>query len=84
MNSREQYLKARVARLEQIVALLATDLEMTESVGAAFAFDLGQRWWAWSDYDLGQPENPTPRKLEFDWVLEMWQEAMTPPEEPTP
>lgn len=46
-NSREQYLMKRIQRLErQVVALdmtinrLCADLEMTESVGAAFAWDL--------------------------------------------
>jgi hypothetical protein len=43
MNAREQYLQARVRRLEELVAFLAADIEFTESVGAAFAFDLGQR-----------------------------------------
>ena len=41
MNSREQWLQKRNERLEDLVAFLRADLDFTESVGAAFAFDLG-------------------------------------------
>ena len=40
MNAREQYLQKRVERLEALIAFLRADLDYTESVGAAFAFDL--------------------------------------------
>lgn len=47
MNSQVQLLQKRVRKLEEVnralrslVQVLASDLEMTESVGAAFAFDL--------------------------------------------
>lgn len=49
MNSREQILAKRVAALEArlqasmvVIDHLIKDLEFTESVGAAFAWDLGQ------------------------------------------
>lgn len=48
MNTKEQYLSRRVKELEArlqasmvVIDHLIQDLEMTESVGAAFAFELG-------------------------------------------
>jgi hypothetical protein len=76
MNAREQYLQKRVERLEALIAFLRADLDYTESVGAAFAFDLGQAMWRWSDYDPDAPENPTPRGLEFSWAVDMWDDAV--------
>lgn len=59
MNSREQILAKRVAALEArlqasmvVIDHLIKDLEFTESVGAAFAFDLSLRAHDESQYTL--------------------------------
>lgn len=57
MNTREQILAKRVAALEAklqasmvVIDHLIKDLEFTESVGAAFAFDIASEYA--NDYDV--------------------------------
>lgn len=78
MNARENALKLRVHKLEQQTAVqkltfdrLLSDLEMTESMGCAFAWDLAFSMWKWVGLELYRcAPNEGMLYLMFDTALE--------------
>ena len=79
MNSREQILAKRVAALEArlqasmvVIDHLIKDLELTESVGAAFAWDLGRKTENREKYDL---DEVTLGEID-NFCLNQWDEAV--------
>lgn len=84
MNSREQILAKRVAALEArlqasmvVIDHLIKDLEFTESVGAAFAFEAGQKLANPENYDLDDITLSEVRTRLYD----RWDEAVKALEE---